>query len=78
VLLRLLIIVVVGWILIVTVRAYLSARKGSARRQNSATFQAEEMVFDPQCQSYVPEGEAVFQKGHYFCSQKCAALHLTR
>ncbi len=36
------------------------------------------MVLDPQCQSYIPKGEAFFQKGNYFCSQKCALLHLGR
>jgi uncharacterized protein len=78
VLLRLFLIVLLAWILIATLRAYLFGRKRSVRRPNSASLQAEEMVFDPQCQSYIPKGEALFQKGNYFCSQKCAALHLTR
>jgi hypothetical protein len=78
VLLRLLIIIVIAWILLTALRAYFFSRKGSRRRSNSGTLQGEEMVFDPQCQTYVPKGEALFQKGNYFCSQKCAALHLTR
>jgi hypothetical protein len=78
VLLRLLVFVVLAWILIAALRAYFIGRKGSARKANFATSKGEEMVFDPQCQSYVPKSQALFQKGNYFCSEKCAALHLTR
>jgi len=77
VLLRLLVFVVIAWILIAALRAYFIGRKGSARDRNFATSNEEEMVFDPQCQSYVPKSEALFEKGNYFCSEKCAALHLT-
>jgi hypothetical protein len=78
VLLRLLLFVIVAWVIITAVRAYFVARKGSAPGPNLATPKGEEMVLDPQCQSYVPKSEALLRKGNYFCSEKCAALHLTR
>lgn len=40
--------------------------------------EAEEMVLDPQCQSYLPKGDAIFRGGHYFCSEECAKLYLSR
>jgi YHS domain-containing protein len=36
------------------------------------------MVLDPQCQTYVPKGEAFRQQGKYFCSRECAKLFLSR
>ena len=77
VLLRLLLFVVVAWIVITAMRAYLVARKSSTRNPNLAESKGEEMVLDPQCQSYVPKSEALSRKGNYYCSEKCAALHLT-
>lgn len=38
----------------------------------------EDMVLDPQCQSYLPKGSALLRNGHYFCSEKCARLFLSR
>jgi YHS domain-containing protein len=38
----------------------------------------DEMVFDPQCQTYLPKGEAIRQDGNYFCSRECAKLFLSR
>lgn len=38
----------------------------------------EEMVLDPQCQSYLPKGSAILRSGHYFCSEECARLFLSR
>lgn len=37
----------------------------------------EELVFDPQCQSYVPRKDAIAQAGKFFCSQECARLYLS-
>jgi hypothetical protein len=76
--LRLLVFVVLAWIVITALRAYFIARKGSARNPNFARPKGEEMVLDPQCRSYVPKSEALLREGNYFCSEKCAALHLTR
>ena len=38
----------------------------------------EEMVFDPQCHSYVAKSDAILKAGQYFCSQECARLYLAR
>lgn len=38
----------------------------------------EEMVLDPQCQSYLPKGSAILRSGHYFCSEECARRFLSR
>lgn len=52
-------------------------RKQTIRaRQNSTD--AEEMVLDPQCQAYLPKGDSILRGGHYFCSEECARLYLTR
>jgi hypothetical protein len=77
VLLRLLVFVVVAWVVINALRAYFLARKKFLRNPNLARSREEEMVLDPHCQSYVPKSEALFRKGNYFCSEECAALHLT-
>jgi hypothetical protein len=39
---------------------------------------AEDMILDPQCQSYLPKGDAILRGGHYFCSEECARLYLSR
>ena len=36
------------------------------------------MVLDPQCQSYVPKGDAILRGGHYFCGEECAKVYLSR
>ena len=36
----------------------------------------EQMVLDPQCQTYVPKSEAVTRYGKYFCSEECAQRYL--
>ena len=54
----------------------------SRQRQNDHSDvhrkKAEEMILDPQCQSYLPKGDAIFRGGHYFCSEECAKLYLFR
>jgi len=42
---------------------------------NSAQL-GEQMVLDPQCQTYVPESEAVIRQGKFFCSEECARRYL--
>jgi hypothetical protein len=76
-LLRLLFLFLIVFILFFALKAYLAGRK-SVNRRGSQAPDGEEMVLDPQCQSYVPKGEAFFQDGKYFCSQECAKLYLSR
>ena len=77
-LLRLLFFLLLGYVIVSALKAYVTRRKaGSSRRRGSAA-NAEEMVLDPQCQSYVPKREAIQQGGNYFCSRECAKLFLSR
>lgn len=77
--LRLIILAVVLWIVVRALRAYLRAGKSTlSKHRDPRSLQGEDMVLDPQCQSYVPKGNALVHDGKYFCSQKCAALHSSR
>ena len=76
-LLRLLFFFLIAFVLFSALKAYLTRRKSRNRRDSTAA-ESEEMVLDPQCQSYVPKREAVMQQGEYFCSQECAKLYLLR
>ena len=75
--LRLLFIVLIVYIAIFAIKAYLAGSR-SAKRSGSASPEDEEMVLDPQCQTYVPKREAILQAGNYFCSRECAKLFLSR
>ena len=76
-LLRLLYIVLIAYIVIFVIKAYLVGSK-SAKRGRTTTPEGEEMVLDPQCQTYVPKKDAILQAGNYFCSWECARLFLSR
>ena len=76
-LLRLLFIALIVYIVIRAIKAYLAGAK-SAKRRRSATPEGEEMILDPQCQTYVPKRDAILQAGNYFCSRECANLFLSR
>lgn len=76
-LLRLLFIVLIVYIVIFTIKAYLAGAR-SAKRGRTANSEGEEMVLDPQCQTYVPKKDAILQAGNYFCSRECAKLFLSR
>jgi len=49
--------------------------RGGRKSPKSAQL-AEQMVLDPQCQTYVPESEAVTRQGKFFCSEECARRYL--
>jgi hypothetical protein len=49
--------------------------RGSRKPAHPAQ-QGEEMVLDPQCQTYVPISEAVTRQGKFFCSEECARRYL--
>jgi Prokaryotic metallothionein len=67
------------YVLILLIKAYLSVKKASLKLRRDAKADAgEEMVLDPQCNSYVPRSAAVRRDGNYFCSQECAQLFLSR
>jgi Prokaryotic metallothionein len=77
-LLRLVVIFLICYILVSVVKAIGRTGKTKAPKPRNFNNEGEEMVFDPQCQSYVPKSDAVVVSGKYFCSQACARLYLSR
>ena len=75
-LIRVLLFVFLIYIFYVALRAYWLPRKSNPRFVNPR--KVDDMVLDPQCQTYVPKNEAIPQKGNYFCSRECARLFLLR
>ena len=77
--LRFLLFFVLAYLFFFLLNLFLSSRKRSRRlRSNEQLNKAEEMVLDPQCKSYLPKGDAISRGGHYFCSEECAKLYLSR
>jgi YHS domain-containing protein len=71
---RLLSFVLLVFLLLLLIKSYLArSRRGS---RPPAPGDVEEMALDPQCQSYVPKGEAIEAGGNYFCSRECAERFL--
>lgn len=77
-LLRLILFLLICYILLSALRTRSNARKARVSKRPNSAGDSEEMVLDPQCQSYVPRSEAVEKSGRYFCSEECARLYLTR
>jgi len=77
-LLRFLFFLLLGYLIVSALKAYLIGRKAGSPRRNRTAADGEEMVLDPQCQSYVPKREAIQQGENYFCSRECAKLFLSR
>jgi hypothetical protein len=78
VLLRLVALSLAVYVLVLLIKAYLSAKQTSSRLRDTKADAGEEMVLDPQCNSYVPRSMALRRDGNYFCSQECAQLFLSR
>jgi hypothetical protein len=74
---RLIFLLLVVFLILAVVRTWRRGPRGRGGA-NSRQRPAEELVEDPQCHKYVPKSEAVLQAGHYFCSQECARLYLSR
>ena len=53
-----------------------SSRTARLKRSRNPLDKGESLVLCPQCQSYVPEREAVFSHGNYFCREECAWLFM--
>ena len=75
--LRFLFIFLIAYIVVSAIKAYLRKAK-PGKPGGSTEGPGEEMVLDPQCQTYVPKRDAILQAGNYFCSQECAKLFLSR
>lgn len=78
ILLRLLIILLICYIVIRALRSILTPRgTRSAERNKNFSEDSEDMVLDPQCQSYIPKASAVAESGKFFCSRECAQRYLS-
>jgi hypothetical protein len=79
-LLRLIIFFAVLYIVVTLLTNYRVGRKIRTRRSDDGgpAPEAEETVFDPQCQSYVAKKDAIYRGGGFFCSEECAQLYLSR
>lgn len=71
-LLRLIVVFIIIYIVYSALKPLL---RGGAKADNRAQL-GEQMVLDPQCQTYVPKSEAVIRQGKYFCSEECAQRYL--
>jgi len=76
--LRFLLFVGLAYLGLYLIRLLLSWRRQRNLRSHDNLTKAEEMVLDPQCGSYLPKGEAISRGGHYFCSEECARLYLSK
>jgi hypothetical protein len=78
-LLRLIVFLFLLYLLYLLLRGYRLGRNGkSPRPRERSAGEEEELVLDPQCQSYVPKKDAVARAGAFFCSEECAKLYLSR
>ena len=77
-LLRILLFIFLACIVYAALRAYFATRRTTRRKSDYAPGNGDEMVLDPQCQTYVPRSEALFYDGNFFCSRECANLFLAR
>jgi YHS domain-containing protein len=72
---RLLILILIGYLLYRTVRRYL-LKSGQTVRRYEGEGSIDEMVQDPVCKTYVPMREAekrvIDGKTYYFCGRECA------
>ena len=78
-LIRLIVFLLIIWGAILLLRGVLAARRQRSRElEHDREADAEEMVLDPQCGSYLPKADAIHHRGQYFCSRECANLYLSR
>jgi len=76
---RLLLIFIVTYLVILLIKVcFSSSRKKHLRWPQGHDDKGEEMVLDPQCQSYLARNEAIFSHGYYFCSEECARIFVRR
>lgn len=71
-LLRLLFLLIIIYIVYMALRPLF----GGAKKPSGPAQLGEQMVLDPQCQTYVPKSEALARQGKYFCSEECAQRYL--
>lgn len=77
-LLRLLLIFLICYLIFKTLRSIAGSGRDATSSKLKPDPGGEEMVLDPQCQSYIPKSDAIGVSGRYFCSPECAQLYLNR
>lgn len=77
VLIRLAVVFLIFYVIFTAIRSIVRSKSGASGRLKPERA-GEDMVFDPQCQSYIPRSDAVAQSGRFFCSRECARQYLTR
>jgi len=76
---RLLLLFILTYLVILLIKVWFSSsRKEHLRWPQERDDKGEEMVLDPQCQSYLARNEAIFSHGYYFCSEECARIFVRR
>ena len=62
-------------LIIMAVRIFKSIRASMGGKEKAAASLGEEMVKDPNCETYIPKADAIKKKvggeALFFCSQKC-------
>ncbi len=77
--LRFLVLFILAYLVFLLIKVFFSSSsKKRLRRPQERLDKAEEMVLDPQCQSYLTRNEAIFSHGYYFCSEECARVFVRR
>lgn len=74
-LLRLLLIFLIGYIVVLAFKSLIAGKKENLDQSGDL---GEQMVLDPQCQTYIPKTEALVRGGEFFCSEECARRFLAR
>ncbi len=73
--LRFLLLFILAYLVFLLIKVFFSSSKNKLPRSpHERVDKGEEMVLDPQCQSYLPRNGAIFSHGYYFCSKECAHL----
>ena len=78
ILFRLIIIFLICYIVITALKSFFRPSKIRSADRKNFSEDSEDMVFDPQCQSYIPKASAVVESGKFFCSRECAQRYLSR
>ena len=74
---RLFIFVLLVFLVILLINYIVFGGRKRRTSQQGPSGSGEEMVLDPQCQSYIPKTDALQRNGHYFCSEECASAFLS-
>jgi hypothetical protein len=75
---RFILFLLIAYVIYSLLKSYVVSRKIKSGRPQQHAGDEEEMVFDPQCQSYLPKKDAIARGDKFFCSEECAKLYLSR